>query len=80
MCDSDDATKITYLRKALAAINLLNHKKINHQTYMEDIKCFAKNVKELEKLIQVVRIYSQDIGIEFGIGKYSMLIMRSEKQ
>ena len=37
--------------------------------YMDDIKLFAKNEKELETLIHAVRIYSQDIGMEFGIGK-----------
>ena len=37
--------------------------------YMNDIKPFSKNEKELETLIQTVRIYSQDIGIEFGIKK-----------
>ena len=35
--------------------------------YMDDIKLIAKNEKELETLIHTVRIYSQDIGIEFGI-------------
>ena len=30
--------------------------------YMEDIKLFAKNEKELEILIHAVRIYSQDKG------------------
>ena len=35
--------------------------------YMDDIKLFAKNEKELETLIQAVRIYSQDIGIGFAI-------------
>ena len=34
--------------------------------YMDDIKLFAKNEKELETLINAVRIYSQDIGMEFG--------------
>ena len=34
--------------------------------YMNDIKLFAKYEKELETLIQTVRIYSQDIGIGFG--------------
>ena len=29
--------------------------------YMEEIKHFAKNKKELETLIQTVRIYSPDI-------------------
>ena len=32
--------------------------------YMDDIKLFAKNEKELETLIHTVRIYSQDIGME----------------
>ena len=35
--------------------------------YMDDIKLFAKNEKELETLIHAVRIYSQDIGMEFGM-------------
>ena len=39
-----------------------------------DIKLFAKNDKESEILIQVVRIYSQNIGMEFGKEKYAMLI------
>ena len=47
---------------------------------MYDIKLFGKNEKELETLIQTIRIYSQDIGIEFGIEKCAMLIMRSRKR
>ena len=35
-----------------------------------------KNEKELETLIHPVRIYSQDIGMEFGIEKYAMLVMK----
>ena len=35
--------------------------------YMDDIKLFAKIEKELETLIHAIRIYSQDIGMEFGI-------------
>ena len=34
---------------------------------MDDIKLFVKNEKELETLILTVIIYSQDIGLEFGI-------------
>ena len=48
--------------------------------YMEDIKLFAKNEKELETLIHTVRIYSQDIGMEFGIEKCAMLVMKSGKR
>ena len=35
--------------------------------YMDDIKLFAKNEKELETHIHAVRIYSQDIVMELGI-------------
>ena len=34
---------------------------------IDDIKQFANNEKELENLIQIIRIYSQDIRMEFGI-------------
>ena len=47
---------------------------------MEDIKLFAKNEKELETLIHAVRIYSQDIGMEFGLEKCAMLVMKSGKR
>ena len=47
---------------------------------MDDIKLFAKNEKELETLIHGVRIYSQDIGMEFGIQKCAMLVMKSGKR
>ena len=47
---------------------------------MDDSKVFAKNEKELETLIHSVRIYSRDIGMEFGIEKCAMLVMKSGKQ
>ena len=48
--------------------------------YMDDIKLFAKNEKELETLIHTDRIYSQDIGMEFGIEKWATLQMKSGKR
>ena len=35
--------------------------------YMDDIKLFVKNEKEQEILMHTVWIYSQDIGMEFGM-------------
>ena len=57
-----------------------SHEKINYLMYMDDIKLFAKNEKELGSLIETVRIYSQDIGMEFGIEKCAMLVMKSGKR
>ena len=39
---------------------------------MDDIKLFAKNEKVLKTLINGVRIYSQDVGLEFGIENCAM--------
>ena len=67
------------LRKCTAEYKLSrSQEKINHLMYM-DIKLFAKNEKELETLIHAVKIYSQDIGMRFGIEKCAMLVMKSGK-
>ena len=47
---------------------------------MDGIKLFATNEKELETRIQTVRIYSQDIGMKFGIEKCAILGMKSGKR
>ena len=41
------------------------------------IRLFVTNKKELEIVIQTVRIFNQDIGIEFGLEKCAMLNMIS---
>ena len=47
---------------------------------MDDIKLFTQNeTKELETLIQAMRIYSEDIRMESGIEKCPILIMKSRK-
>ena len=57
-----------------------SQEKTNHLMYMDDIKLFTKNEKDLETLIHTVIIYSQDIGMEFGIEKCAMLVMKSGKR
>ena len=42
--------------------------------------CLRKNEKELEYLIYAVKIYSHDIGMEFGIEKCTVLVMKSGKR
>ena len=69
------------LRKYTAGYKLSrSQEKINHLMYMDDIKLFAKNEKGLETLIHTVRIYSQDIGMEFGIERCALLVMKSRKR
>ena len=45
---------------------------------MDDIKIFAKKDKELKILLISIRIYCQDIGIEFPIEKFAMFIIRKK--
>ena len=62
-------------RKCARGFKLSNlQEKINHLMYMDDIKLFGKNEKELETLIHAVRKYSQDIRMEFGIEKCARLV------
>ena len=63
------------LRKCTGGYKLTkSHEKINYLMY---IKLFAKSEKELVTRVQAVRIYTQDLGMEFGIEKSAILIMRS---
>ena len=57
-----------------------SQEKINYLMYKDDIKLFAKNERELEILIETMRIYSQDIEMEFDIEKCAMLIMKIGKR
>ena len=69
------------LRKCTAGFKLSrSQEKVNHLMYMDDIKLFAKNEKERETVIHTVRIYGWDIGMEFGIKKCAMLVMKSGKR
>ena len=51
---------------------------VNHLIYIDYIKIFVKNEKWVETLIQIVRIYSQNIGMGFGIEQCPMLIIKKK--
>ena len=69
------------LRKFTAGYKLSrSQEKVNNLMYIDDIKLFAKNEKELETLTHTVRIYSRDIGMEFGIEKCALLVMKSGRR
>ena len=48
--------------------------------YVDNIKLSAKMEKELETLLQTIRIYGQYFGVKFGIEKRAMLIRISGKR
>ena len=48
--------------------------------YLTGTMLLAKNEKELETFIQTIRIYSQDIEIEFRTQKYAMHTRKKRKK
>ena len=68
------------LRKAKTAYEFSESKeKINHLLLMDDLKLYSRSEKGLNSLVQIVRVFSEDIGMEFGIEKYAMLVMEKGK-
>jgi hypothetical protein len=59
------------LRNSLSGYRKSNDppKSINHLLYMDDIKLFARNAKELKLLISEVKRYSDQMKMSFGIEK-----------
>ena len=49
---------------------------INHQMFMEDLKLYGSNKDQLDSLIRVVRIFSENIRMSFGLEKCAVLEMR----
>ena len=46
---------------------------------MDDLKLYAKNKTGLDSLVQTVRIFSDDVGMEFEIDKYATLVLKREE-
>ena len=46
---------------------------------MDDLKLYAKSEKELNSLIQTVRMFSDDVGMVFGVEKCVVLVLKRGK-
>ena len=55
-------------------------KPINHLLFIDDLKLYGASEDQLDSLVQVVRIFSQDIKMSFGLGKCAVLEMRRGRQ
>ena len=68
------------LKKARAIYEFSGSKeKNNHLLSMDDLKLYSCNEKELDFLVQTIRIFSKDIGVEFSIEKCAMLVIEKGK-
>ena len=46
---------------------------------MDNLKLYSRSEKRMDSLVQTVRVFSEDIGMEFGIEKCVMLVMEKGK-
>jgi len=67
------------LRKVKCGYALKNGDKLNHLLFMDDLKLFAKDEREINGLLSTVQIFSNDIQMEFGIKKCGVLVMKRGK-
>lgn len=67
------------LRKATPGYLFKNKTKINHLLYMDDVKMFGKTKQEMESLMNTVRVFSDGIGMQFGIDKCAITVLKRGK-
>ena len=67
------------LRNLKSAYTLKNGEKLNHFSFMNDLKIFAKNKREINGLVSTVKILSSDIEMKFGIKRFGVLVLKREK-
>lgn len=58
-------------RKIRPSYGTRDKNKVNHLLYMDDLKLhvYGKSKNDIEKIIHTVRIFSDDIGMEFWLDK-----------
>ena len=68
------------LKKSKVAYEFSESKeKINHLLFVDDLKLYSRSKKGLDSLVQTVCVFSEDIGMEFGIEKCAVLVMEKWK-
>ena len=54
--------------------------KINHLLFMDDLKLYGKTERELNALVDTVHIFSEDIGMKFGMDKCNIMILEKGRR
>ena len=52
--------------------------KFNH-LFMDDLKLFGKSDDQIDSLVQILFTFSEDIGMEFGLKKCGVVILKKGK-
>ena len=53
--------------------------RINHLLFMDDLKLFVKSNDQIDSIVNTVYTFREDIGMEFGIKKCGVLVLKRRK-
>ena len=67
------------LRRGTPGNVFKNKAKINHQLYMDDLKLFRKQKRDMESLMNTVCLFSEDIKMQFGVDKDAIMVLKRGK-
>ena len=68
------------LRKTKVAYVFSESKeKTNHLLFMDDLNWYSQSENGLDSAVQTVCVFNEDIGMEFGTEKCTMLVMETRK-
>ena len=69
----------TLLAESKCALRFKDGTTINHLFYMDDMKLDAKTERDIDSLINLPRVFSDDIGMSFGLSKCGRLMTKRGK-
>ena len=60
-------------------MNLRMGEKTPNLLFMDNLKLYAKSERYLDSFVQTVHVFSSDLGMEYGVKKCTMVVIRREK-
>ena len=69
----------TYCKQLTLGMVFQTGETINHVMFLDDLNLYSKSERALDTFIQIVRIFNEDNGMQFGINKCAMLVMKKRK-
>ena len=68
------------LNKSAAGYQLSQEEgKITQLLFMDGLRLYGRNEMEINSLVHTVRVFSSDIGMDFGVKKCAMMVMKRGK-
>jgi hypothetical protein len=52
-------------------------RKISHILYIDDLKLFGRSEEDLENEMKIVKTFSKNINMSFGLGRYAKMFLKN---